>query len=152
MHKLHRLIEKRVFKKEQNFLKKLKKSSHFSEKEKQHIQQHLHDNGIREIIHIFFVFLALTGIFSLLDFVFLAISAVYSYLQDSANFWLFFIFLIASGGFKVWYAHLTLKNFTWFDKLLSTLPYVGASLLLVKGLQNAPLTKRALWLFLKKQL
>ncbi len=149
---MHDWIHKKIAKKQGRFLTKLEKSAKFSPQEKIYIQEHLNQGKTQQVVHIFFVFLVLTGLSSLFDVLTLLFSALFSYIQGEANFWPFFLFLVGSGVFKVWYAHITLDKFRWYDKILSTLPYVGAGLLLAKGLKNEPVVAKSLWLFLKKKL
>lgn len=145
-------LQKKMRQREMKFAKKLKKSTKFSNQEKQTIERHIHRGEVQEIVHIFFIFLVWSGVFSIFDIIIFLFSLGASVVQESANFWPFFIFLITNGLAKLWYAHISLIKFSWLDKMLSTLPYVGAGLLLAKGLKNEPLTKKALLLFLKKKL
>lgn len=139
-------------KKEDEFSQKLASSNHFSVKEKNIIKSHIHRGEIQEIVHVFFIFLIWSGVFAILDVVVFLFNLGTSVVQESANFWPFFIFLITNGVAKLWYAHISLLKFPWYDKVLSTLPYVGAGLLLAKGLKNEDLSRKALWMFLKKKL
>jgi len=145
-------LQKKMQQREEKFARKLEKSTKFSDQEKQTIERHIHRGEVQEIVHVFFIFLVWSGIFSILDVIIFLFSLGISVAQESANFWPFFIFLILNGLAKLWYAHISLLRFSWLDKALSTLPYVGAGLLLAKGLKNEPLTKKALWMFLKKKL
>jgi len=145
-------FQQKIARREKKFLAKLQKSAKFSATEKQKIIKHLQEGQIKEIVHVFFVFLVLSGIFSIGDLISLLLNLGVNVVQDSHSYWFFAGFLIASGLFKIWYAHISLLKFSWFDKILSTLPYFGASLLLAKGLKDTPLTRKALWLYLKNQL
>lgn len=152
MLKFKNWIQKKIKKKEDNFSQKLAKSTKFSETEKETITRHIHRGEIQEIVHVFFTFLIWSGVFAILDVVVFLFSLGTSVVQESANFWPFFIFLVANGAAKLWYAHISLLRFSWLEKALSTLPYIGAGLLLAKGLKNEDLSRKALWMFLKKKL
>jgi len=152
MFNFRKWLQKKITAKEQKFLRKLENSAKFSKSEKKRIKEHLQEGNLKDVVHVFFVFLVLSGIFSLGDLITFLLNLGVNVVQESHNFWPFFAFLIITGLFKIWYAHISLLRFSWFDKILSTLPYFGASLLLAKGLKDAPLTRKALWLYLKNQL
>ncbi len=145
-------LQIKIQQREKKFTRKLQKSPKFSDKDKKTIERHIHRGEVQEIVQVFFIFLVWSGLFSVLDIIVFLFNLGANVVQESVNFWPFFIFLILNGVAKLWYAHILLLKFSWFDKLLSTLPYVGAGLLLAKGLRNEELTRKALWMFLKKRL